>query len=116
MTASNNLKNTKAAALVERLSAQFLNHSIISPPCFDVCVRAPHWPHMIQAVLLARGGPRSRVVKSPDNLLPHLLAGVSDGFSRGAPVFAPPADWRVSYELKNLERDDKLNKKIYSRE
>ena len=80
-------------------------------------------------VLLARGG--------PDNLLPHLiipdhliavsdvgssptrrtcktsqvlLAGVSDGFSRGSPVSAPPADWRVPYELKNLERDDKLNK------
>ena len=72
-------------------------------------------------VLLARGG--------PDNLLPHLiipdhliavsgvgssptwrtcktsqvlLEGVSGGFSRGSPVFAPPADWRVPYELKNL--------------
>ena len=29
-----------------------------------------------------------------------LLAGVSDGFSRGSPVFAPPTDWPVSYELK----------------
>ena len=26
-----------------------------------------------------------------------LLAG---GFSRGSPVFAPPTDWPVSYELK----------------
>ena len=29
-----------------------------------------------------------------------LLAGVSGGFSRGSPVFAPPSDWPVSYELK----------------
>ena len=29
-----------------------------------------------------------------------LLAGVSGGFSRGSPVFAPPTDWPVSYELK----------------
>ena len=37
-----------------------------------------------------------------------LLAGVPGGFSRGSPVFAPPTDWPVSYEL---ERDVKLNKK-----
>ena len=29
-----------------------------------------------------------------------LLADVSGGFSRGSPVFAPPTDWPVSYELK----------------
>ena len=29
-----------------------------------------------------------------------LLAGVSGGFARGYPVFAPPTDWPVSYELK----------------
>ena len=29
-----------------------------------------------------------------------LLAGVSGGFSRDSPVFAPPTDWPVSYELK----------------
>ena len=29
-----------------------------------------------------------------------LLTGVSGGFSRGFPVFAPPTDWPVSYELK----------------
>ena len=29
-----------------------------------------------------------------------LLAGVSGGFSRGSPVFAPPTDWPLSYELK----------------
>ena len=29
-----------------------------------------------------------------------LLAGVSGGFSQGSPVFAPPTDWPVSYELK----------------
>ena len=29
-----------------------------------------------------------------------LLASVSGGFSRGSPVFAPPTDWPVSYELK----------------
>ena len=29
-----------------------------------------------------------------------LLAGVPGGFSRGSPIFAPPTDWPVSYELK----------------
>ena len=29
-----------------------------------------------------------------------LLAGVPGGFSPGTPVFAPPTDWPVSYELK----------------
>ena len=29
-----------------------------------------------------------------------LLAGVPGGFSWGSPVFAPPTDWSVSYELK----------------
>ena len=29
-----------------------------------------------------------------------LLAGVSGGFPRASPVFAPPSDWPVSYELK----------------
>ena len=29
-----------------------------------------------------------------------LLAGVSGGYSRGSPVFAPPTDWPVSYKLK----------------
>ena len=29
-----------------------------------------------------------------------LLAGVSGGFSRGSPVFAPPTDWPVAYQLK----------------
>ena len=29
-----------------------------------------------------------------------LVAGVSCGFSRGSPVFAPPTDWPVTYELK----------------
>ena len=37
-----------------------------------------------------------------------LLAGLPGGFSRGSPVFAPPTDWPISYEL---ERDVKLNKK-----
>ena len=64
------------------------------------------------------GGPRDRAVKrSLDHLTAVtgvgsspalatcetsqiLLAGVSGGFSRGSPVFAPPIDWPVSYELK----------------
>ena len=29
-----------------------------------------------------------------------LFAGVPDVFSQGCPVFAPPTDWSVSYELK----------------
>ena len=31
-----------------------------------------------------------------------LLVGVSSVFSRGLPVFAPPTDWPVSYELVKL--------------
>ena len=33
-----------------------------------------------------------------------LLAGVPGGFSRGSPVFAPPTDWPVSYELNFTAR------------
>ena len=58
--------------MAERLRVQFLNHS---EPGVG---RAPHWPHVRQV----------------------LLADVSGGFSRGSPVFAPPTDWPVSYELK----------------
>ena len=29
-----------------------------------------------------------------------VLAGVPGVFSRGSPVFAPPTDWPISYELK----------------
>ena len=55
-----------------------LNHSVISPLCL-VWVRAPPWPRETSQV---------------------LLAGVSGVFSRGSPVFAPPTDWSVAYELK----------------
>ena len=70
----------------------------------------------------ARGGPSGRAVKSTvSQSLDHLtavsgvgsspalatcetsqflLAGVPGGFSPGSPVFAPPSDWTVSYELK----------------
>ena len=41
-----------------------------------------------------------------------LFVGAPGVFSRGYPVYAPPTDWPVSYELKNLERDLKQNKKI----
>ena len=64
--------------MAERLRVLFLNRSIIRPLCL-VWVRALLWP-----------GGTSQV----------LLAGVPGGFSRGSPVFAPPTDWPVSYELK----------------
>ena len=67
----------KAAPVAERLRALFLNHSIISPLCL-VWVRAPLLSHVRQV----------------------LLAGVPGGFSRGSPVFVPPIDLPVSYELK----------------
>ena len=70
--------NTKvrAAPVAERLRALFLNHltavsGVGSSPALAICET-------------------SQV----------LLAGVSGGFSRGSPVFAPPTDWPVSYELK----------------
>ena len=73
-------------------------------------------PFFVFVYEILEGGPRGRVVKS-DHLTavsgvgssPALatcetsqvpLAGVSGGFSRGSPVFAPPTDWPVSYELK----------------
>ena len=78
-----------AAPVAERSGALFLNHSITavsgvgSSPALATCET-------------------SKV----------LLAGVSGGFSRGSPVFAPPTDWPVSYELTyNIERDVKLKKK-----
>ena len=65
--------------MVERLRALSLNHSyhltsvsgVVSSPALATCET-------------------SQV----------LLAGVPGGFSRGTPVFAPPTDWPVSYELK----------------
>ena len=73
--------------MAERLRGLSLNHSIISPLCL-VWVRAPLWPRETSQV---------------------LLAGVPGVFSQGSPVFAPPTDWPVSYELNNLERYVKLN-------
>ena len=61
--------------MAERLKALFLNHSIISPLCLE-------W------------------VQAPLETSQVLLAGVPGGFSRDSPVFAPPTDWPVSYELK----------------
>ena len=52
----------EAAPMAKRLRALFLNHSIISPLCL-LWVRAPLWPHVRQAL---------------------LLAGVSGVFSRGS--------------------------------
>ena len=65
--------------MAERLRALFLNHSIISPMCLV-------W---VQTHALA-------ICETSQ----VLLAGVSGGFSWGSPVFAPPTDWPVSYELK----------------
>ena len=64
--------------MAERLRALFLNHSIISPLCLV-------W---VQATL------------ATCETSPALLAGVPGGFFWGSPVFAPPTDWHVSYELK----------------
>ena len=60
--------------MAERLRALFLDHSISgvgSSPALALCET-------------------SQV----------LLAGVSGGFSRVSPIFAPHTDWPVSYELK----------------
>ena len=64
--------------MAERLRAMFLNHSIISPLC-QVWVRALHLAHVREAKFCLR---------------------VPGGFSLGSPIFAPPTDWPVSYELK----------------
>ena len=64
--------------MAERLRALFLNHSIISP----------------------LSGVGSSPALATCETSQVLLAGVSVGFSRGSPVFAPPTDWPVSYELK----------------
>ena len=69
-----------AAPVAERLRPLSLNHSIISPLCL---VRVGWSPALATCET-------SQV----------LLAGVPGGFSRGSPVFAPPTDWPVSYELK----------------
>ena len=50
-------------------------------------------PKVLTAVSGVGSNPRSGHV---------TLASVSGGFvfSRGSPVFVPPTDWRVSFELK----------------
>ena len=63
-------KQSVAATVAERLRALFLNQS------------------------------SHRCVLCAFELRQVLLAGVSGGYSRGSPVFAPPTDWPVSYELK----------------
>ena len=65
--------------VAERLRALFLNHSIISPLCL-VWVRALRLPHVRQA-------------KSCLQVCQVVFLG-------GSPIFAPPTDWPVSYELK----------------
>ena len=65
------LKHSMANHVAELLRALFLNHSIISPLCL--------------------------AIRETSQI---LLAGVPGGFSRGSPVFTPPTDWPVSYELK----------------
>ena len=65
--------------MVERLRALFLNHS----------------DH-----LTAVSGVGYRPALATCETSQVLLAGVPGVFSRGSPVFAPPTDWPVSYELK----------------
>ena len=67
-----------AVPVAEQLRALFLNHSIISLLCL-VWVRAPLWPCETSQV---------------------LLVVVPGGFSWDSPVFVPPIDWPLSYELK----------------
>ena len=64
--------------MAEPLRELFLNHSIISPLC--------------------RVGSSPALATCETSQV--LLAGVSGVFSLGSPVFAPPTDWPVSYELK----------------
>ena len=54
----------------------------------------------ISAFLTAVTGVGSSPALATSETSQVLLAGVSGGFSRGSPVFAPPTDWPVSYELK----------------
>ena len=65
--------------MAERLRVLFLNHS-----------------EHLTAVSDVVSGPALATCETSQ----VLLAGVSSGFSRGSPVFAPPTDWPVSYELK----------------
>ena len=68
----------RAASVAEWIRA--INHLTISRLCL-VWVLAPHGAHVRQAKL--------------------CLRVVPCGFSRGgSPIFAPPTDWPVSYELK----------------
>ena len=62
--------------MAERLRALFLNHSL---------------DHL--TIVSGVGSSPSRATCETSQV---LLAGVSGGFSRGSPVFAPPSDWSVS--------------------
>ena len=55
---------------------------------------------MISCMLTAVTGVCSSPVLATCETSQVLLAGVSGVFSRGSPIFAPPTDWPVSYELK----------------
>ena len=76
------------------------------PDLSETCLGGPHGQAVKRAVsksldhLTAVSGVGSSPALVTCETSQVLLAGVSGGFSRGSPVFAPPTDWPVSYELK----------------
>ena len=70
------IKFKLAAPMAERLRALFLNH------------------------LTAVSGVGLSPALATCETSQVLLAGVPGGFSWGYPIFAPPTEWPVSYELK----------------
>ena len=59
-----------------------------------------HFMGLVPKVLTAVSGVGSSPAPATCETSQVLIAGVSDGFSRGTAVFVPPTDLPVSYELK----------------
>ena len=68
--------------------------------CHSICTQRCLKFHNNYGNILAVSGVGSSPALATCETSQVLLAGVSGGFSRGSPVFAPPTDWLVSCELK----------------
>ena len=62
-------------------------------PFPDLCLLVPFYKKSVWLSSISYRQTDRRMINFSIALLFNLLAGVSDGFSRGSPVFAPPTDW-----------------------
>ena len=92
--------------MAKRLRALFLNHSIISPLCL-LWVRAPLWPHVRQALLLAVSGVFSR--GSSPHL--HVLIGPSQNAASHLELFYLPMSHKKDARLTTNQTQSSQSKR-----